>query len=92
MYVRNALLNYPSYLYHQDQVVQPTTSTTHREPPTKTTATPRGFRFQSHVTRASGADYTVYIIKRNDCTVAVLIEAKHTTHKVVEHPLAQVTG
>ena len=65
----NALLNYPSYLFHQGQH---TTSTT--------------------PTRDSRADYTVYVIKRRDHPVAVLIEAKHKTHKVVKHALAQVTG
>ena len=92
----NALLNYPSYLFHQDQVEQLTASTTPhtppREPLSEPTATPRGCAFKSHITGASRADYIVYVIKRNDCPVAVLIEAKHTIHQAIKHILPQVTG
>lgn len=87
----NALLN---YLFHQDQPktsTTPTTSTT-LTTPSIATATLKGESLHSHITHESRADYTVYIIKRHDHPIAVLIEAKHKTNKAVKHALAQVTG
>ena len=85
---QNALLNYPSFLFHQEPVTP-----SHPGQPSTSAATPAGKRFhEDHVTPERRPDYTVYVIRMKGHPVTVLIEAKYTSHTAIKHALAQVTG
>lgn len=75
-----------TYLFHQDEIV-PSTSTS-------TSSTPKGEKLHSTVTSQSRTDYTVSVYNirgsKNLDLVAVLIEAKHTNNSSIKHAIAQV--
>ena len=56
--------------------------------------TPKGLKLQNEVmTWLSRAKYTVYLIRnKNQDVVSVIIEAKHTSHSLLRHVLAQLIG
>ena len=62
-------------------------------PRTRSTGLPvstPGTTTHASVSENSRVDYSVYVIKKDSGVVAVLIEAKLTSHKNFQHGLAQV--
>ena len=77
----------------QQQPASPLASTSSGLP-RSSGATPRGLKLQNEViTGLSRAEYTVYVIQNESQEIiSVIIEAKHTSHSLLRHVLAQLIG